>query len=101
MAYRYRRTPRRQSPVQADLGNIARPVRVYAVGTRSYRPITYAGHFHHLLASESLPLPFLVSDPRQDYFLDGVTEPLTTDLSRLCLFMIARDAAFRRASPST
>jgi TolB-like protein len=42
-----------------------------------------------------LPFANLSSDPEQDYFVDGVTENLTTDLSRIGgLFVIARNSAF-------
>ena len=35
------------------------------------------------------------NDPEQEYFSDGITEDLTTDLSRLSsLFVIARNSAF-------
>ena len=37
----------------------------------------------------------LSNDPSQDYFADGVTENLTTDLSRIRnSFVIARNTAF-------
>jgi TolB-like protein/class 3 adenylate cyclase len=42
-----------------------------------------------------LPFTNLSSDPTQDYFADGITENLTTDLSRLSgSFVIARNTAF-------
>jgi adenylate cyclase len=42
-----------------------------------------------------LPLTNLSGDPAQDYFADGVTEDLTTDLSRIRnSFVIARNTAF-------
>jgi TolB-like protein len=42
-----------------------------------------------------LPLANLGGDPEQDYFVDGVTESLTTDLSRINgAFVIARNTAF-------
>jgi adenylate cyclase len=42
-----------------------------------------------------LPFTNLSSDPDQDYFADGVTENLTTDLSRLRgSFVISRNTAF-------
>jgi TolB-like protein/Tfp pilus assembly protein PilF len=42
-----------------------------------------------------LPFANLSSDPEQDYFVDGVTESLTTDLSRISgLFVIGRHTAF-------
>jgi TolB-like protein len=42
-----------------------------------------------------LPFANLSGDREQDYFVDGVTESLTTDLSRVGgLFVIARNSAF-------
>jgi adenylate cyclase len=42
-----------------------------------------------------LPFANLSNDPNQDYFADGVTENLTTDLSRIHnSFVIARNTAF-------
>ena len=39
--------------------------------------------------------PIIGGDPEQDYFVDGVTESLTTDLSRISgSFVIARNTAF-------
>ena len=93
-----------------DLGeksvkNIARPVRAYA-----FRPKAIAD----LPAPSVLPvppisqpavaprlsivvLPFsnLGNDPEQQYFADGITEDLTTDLSRLAgLLVISHNTAF-------
>jgi TolB-like protein len=42
-----------------------------------------------------LPFTNLSGDPEQDYFVDGVTESLTTDLSRISgSLVIARNTAF-------
>jgi adenylate cyclase len=42
-----------------------------------------------------LPFANLGNDPEQQYFADGVTEDLTTDLSRLAgMFVISRNTAF-------
>jgi adenylate cyclase len=42
-----------------------------------------------------LPFTNLSGDPEQEYFNDGITEDLTTDLSKLVgLFVIARSSAF-------
>ena len=42
-----------------------------------------------------LPFTNIGGDPEQDYFVDGVTESLTTDLSRIAgSFVIARNTAF-------
>lgn len=42
-----------------------------------------------------LPFANLSPDPAQDYFVDGVTQSLTTDLSRMAgIFVIGRNTAF-------
>ena len=42
-----------------------------------------------------LPFANMTDDPQQEYFVDGVTESLTTDLSRISgCFVIARNTAF-------
>jgi TolB-like protein/class 3 adenylate cyclase len=84
-----------------ELKNIVRPMRVFSVktGSGSLAPAAYPS-----AAEKSVPprlsivvLPFanLGSDPEQEYFVDGVTESLTTDLSRVSgAFVIARNTAF-------
>jgi DNA-binding winged helix-turn-helix (wHTH) protein len=43
-----------------------------------------------------LPFANLSGDPRQDYFSDGITEDITTELSRFSeLLVIARNSAFQ------
>jgi TolB-like protein/class 3 adenylate cyclase/Flp pilus assembly protein TadD len=83
--------------------NIAKPVRVYRVGLEpspAPQP-TLSGEQPSLLPLPDKPslavLPFtnLSSDPEQEYFSDGLTEDLITDLSRLSgLFVIARHSTF-------
>ena len=90
----------------ADLGeqnlkNIGRPVRAYAVipdGPNSLTPAV-AATLQPLSAPHLsivvLPFVNIGDDPEQDYFVDGVTESLTTDLSRIHgSFVIARNTAF-------
>jgi TolB-like protein len=93
-----------------ELKNIARPMRAYAVqGSETTKTPTHQGFAplpgaSSLLSPVSLPprlsivvLPFanLGGDPAQEYFVDGVTESLTTDLSRISgSFVIARNTAF-------
>ena len=86
----------------ADLGeqylkNIARPVRAYAamqkgLGLNEAQCDTTSAP---RLSIVVLPFANLGGDPEQDYFADGVTESLTTDLSRIAgSFVIARNTAF-------
>ena len=42
-----------------------------------------------------LPFTNMSGDPEQEYFSDGMTEDITTDLSKLSsLFVIARNSTF-------
>jgi TolB-like protein/class 3 adenylate cyclase len=83
------------------LKNIARPVRACAVVPNGLgRPIGTSSATPSLPSTPRLSivvLPFanLSGDPEQDYFVDGITESLTTDLSRISgSFVIARNTAF-------
>src|SRR6516165_10241740 len=81
---------------EQNLKNIARPVRVYAVSLgaiahQTAPPPSSAPR----LSIVVLPFANIGGDPEQDYFVDGVTESLTTDLSRIHgSFVIARNTAF-------
>src|ERR1700694_793297 len=89
----------------ADLGeqslkNISRPVRAYAVIPDGSDSVTQTGIVTpQPLSAPRLSIVVLPSvnigdDPEQDYFVDGVTESLTTDLSRINgAFVIARNTA--------
>jgi adenylate cyclase len=93
-----------------DLGeqqvkNIARPVRVYSVGSRSSglqaserQPVLSAPATLPLPEKPSIAvLPFqnLSGDPEQEYFADGMVEEIITGLSRIpSLFVIARNSTF-------
>lgn len=80
------------------LKNIAEPVRVYAVEGGGVRPAATAPASLPLPDEPSivvLPLTNLSEDPDQAFLADGMTEDLTTALSRLrWLFVIARNSAF-------
>ena len=88
---------------EKQLKNIARPVRVYAM--RSEAPSVSHPTPAKAIAPERrepprlslvvLPFANIGGDPEQDYFVDGVTESLTTDLSRIFgAFVIGRTTAF-------
>src|SRR5271154_697221 len=89
----------------ADLGekslkNIARPVRTYAVMRNGLGLNKQNGAVPHTPSAPRLSivvLPFanIGGGPEQEYFVDGVTESLTTDLSRISSsFVIGRHTAF-------
>jgi TolB-like protein len=92
----------------ADLGeqhlkNIARPIRAYALIQSGPKKNTRADLVSApRLSIAVLPFVNIGGDPEQDYFADGVTESLTTDLSRIRgLFVIARNSAFSYKGKST
>jgi TolB-like protein/class 3 adenylate cyclase/Flp pilus assembly protein TadD len=86
---------------EKDLKNIVRPVRVFAVraaseGAAPARPVAASNNQGApRLSIVVLPFANLGGDAAQEYFVDGVTESLTTDLSRIRgSFVIARNTAF-------
>jgi TolB-like protein/class 3 adenylate cyclase len=83
------------------LKNIADPIRVYSlqVGEPAQARATpaYAAEKSAAprLSIVVLPLANIGGDPEQEHFVDGVTESLTTDLSRIRgSFVIGRNTAF-------
>ena len=78
------------------LKNIARPIRTYAVGlSANAHQIASLPASAPRLSIVVLPFANIGGDPEQEYFVDGVTESLTTDLSRISgSFVIARNTAF-------
>jgi adenylate cyclase len=103
----YRQVKARLDLAVIDLGpiqlkNIADPIRIYALEVGQ---VAQAKHTPPAPASQKtgpprlstvvLPFKNLSSDPGQEYFADGITENLTTDLSRIRnSFVIARNTAF-------
>ena len=90
---------------EQSVKNIARPVRVYALRAETVRdlPASNAPAARPLsqpavaarLSIVVLPFANLSNDPEQQYFADGVTEDVTTDLSRLPgMLVISRNTAF-------
>jgi TolB-like protein/Tfp pilus assembly protein PilF len=85
-----------------QLKNIAEPIRVYSldIGQPSQaKPSPPASAAEKIipphLSLVVLPFANIGGDPEQDCFVDGVTESLTTDLSRMRgSFVIGRNTAF-------
>jgi TolB-like protein/Tfp pilus assembly protein PilF len=97
----YRQVKSRLDLAVSDLGptqlkNIAEPIRVYSLEVG--RPAAVkppSASTSPRLSIVVLPFANLGGDPEQEYFVDGVTESLTTDLSRIAgSFVIARNTAF-------
>jgi len=90
---------------EQSVKNIARPVRVYAMRLDAIADLPAsspppAASISQPMAAPRLSivvLPFtnLSDDREQQYFADGITEDLTTDLSRIAhMFVISRNTAF-------
>jgi adenylate cyclase len=90
---------------EQSVKNIARPVRVYALRPEAVAELSVAGVPPAASISQPvvaprlsivvLPFANLGNDPEQQYFADGITEDLTTDLSRITdMFVISRNTAF-------
>jgi TolB-like protein len=90
---------------EQSVKNIARPVRVFALRPKAITdlpassvppapPISQPAVVPRL-SIVVLPFTNLSNDPDQQYFADGITEDLTTDLSRIAdMFVISRNTAF-------
>jgi adenylate cyclase len=89
---------------EQNVKNIARPVRVYRVSDRTTEltgatvpsvPSISQTVIAPRLSIVVLPFTNLSNDPEQQYFADGITEDVTTDLSRIGgSFVISRNTAF-------
>jgi TolB-like protein/class 3 adenylate cyclase len=84
-----------------SLKNIARPVRVHAIkaGATGSTPAAHLSTEEKpgppRLSAVVLPFANIGGDINQEYFVDGVTESLTTDLSRMPgMLVIGRNTAF-------
>jgi adenylate cyclase len=89
---------------EQQLRNIARPVRVYALqaqGLAGALPANVPSGASHpvpvaapRLSIVVLPFANMSGDPEQQYFVDGITEDLTTELSRIAgMLVISRNTA--------
>ena len=102
----YRQVKGRLDLAAADLGptqlkNIAEPIRVYSIeigAAADTKPAPAPASEKSAaprLSMVVLPFTNIGGDPEQEHFVDGVTESLTTDLSRIRgAVVIARNTAF-------
>jgi TolB-like protein/Flp pilus assembly protein TadD len=80
---------------EQSVKNIARPVRVYAIDVAAVPRQGTAATSVPRMSIVVLPFANLSDDREQQYFADGITEDLTTDLSRLAgMLVISRNTAF-------
>ena len=90
-----------ESMGEQKVKNIAEPVSCFRVGLQRSPPprpdVTSAGPPDTLRKTSIAVLPFtnMSSDPEQEYFSDGISEDIITDLSKLSeLHVIARNSSF-------
>ncbi len=83
---------------EQNLKNIEKPMRVYSVSPENSaaRKTKGAASLQEDRPSIAvLPFTNMSGDPEQEYFSDGITEDIITDLSRISgLFVVARHTAF-------
>ena len=82
---------------EQDLKNIARPIRVYRVGShKASAPPTQAPlPLPDKPSIAVLPFQNISGDPEQEVFADGMVEDITTALSKIrWFFVIARNSSF-------
>jgi adenylate cyclase len=86
---------------QINVKNIDRPIRIWRwhPGT-AYAPVTngrrpHIGNPQPHAAIAVLPFSNMSGDPEQEYFSDGISEDIITDLSKIAgLMVIARNSSF-------
>ena len=90
---------------ERSLKNMAEPVRVYRLSGAATLPTGAATATGNLPSKPSIAvLPFInmSGDSEQEYFSDGITEDIITELSRFrSLFVIARNSSFTYRGKST
>ena len=83
---------------EVALKNMERPVHVFKISLTSKAPQTVPSHTKGPDRPSIAILPFsnLSGDPEQQFFSDGITEDIITELSRFhTLFVIARNSSFQ------
>ena len=82
---------------EVSLKNITRPIRAYLVRSllgRAHLADALLGHDYRPSVAV-LPFVNMSGDPEQEYFVDGITEDIITELSRFrILLVIARNSCF-------
>ena len=80
---------------EQQLKNIEKPVRVYDILLEEPEPTTMPSQKKEKPSIAVLPFTNMSGDPEQEYFSDGITEDIITDLSKIsALSVIARNTSF-------
>ena len=85
---------------EQEVKNIAEPIQVYrvvsdALAVQAVRPPSTVLPLPDKPSIAVLPFTNMSGDPEQEYFSDGITEDIITELSRFrSLFVIARNSSF-------
>lgn len=84
---------------EKEFKNISRPIRIFQWGPSADRPSVDLPNKDNLSLDKPsiavLPFGNMSGDPEQEYFSDGITEDIITELSRFrSLFVIARNSSF-------
>jgi len=81
---------------EKKLKNIEKPVRVYSISLNPDAAMKHEERAQDRRPSVAvLPFTNMSGDPEQEYFSDGITEDIITDLSKISsLFVVARNTAF-------
>jgi TolB-like protein/class 3 adenylate cyclase len=88
---------------EREVKNIGRPIRVFRieVGRKPFSDVTASAVSASKPAIAVLPFTNMSGDADQQYFSDGITEDIITELSRFrSLFVIARNSSFQFRGPA-
>jgi adenylate cyclase len=79
---------------EQQMKNISHPVRVFQVAS-ARPPTSSVPRMPEKPSLAVLPFDNMSGDPEQEYFADGITEDIITDVSKISgLFVIARNSSF-------
>src|SRR6185437_3504271 len=80
---------------EQQLKNIEKPIRVYNILLEQPVDVAMSSKTDDRPSIAVLPFNNMSGDPEQEYFSDGITEDIITDLSKISgLFVVARHTSF-------